>query len=453
MAPLAQSKDKDAKGFRRPFQRGGTWGSVEYSVVLGALITIVATVWIAQNFEQVWTIWRAEQTAEELVDDGISNLGWKDHTVQITRLESAVELGAVCLDGSPPAYYLDRGSGKGADKWIVHLEGGGWCRTAAECLDRAFTQLGSSRYMPDEIYLGGMMSSNPAVNPDFYNWNRVKFKYCDGGSFFGEVNEALTMTQSMANHHSERTATVYYRGMRVWNAVMTDLLAKGMENATKGFLAGCSAGGLASTLQCDNFKNVMPEKATVKCLSDAGFFVHMPDIKGQDSIESLYRDVVTLQNITERLPESCTSVRDPSLCIFPTYRLSTITTPFFMLNPAYDNWQFYNVLIPSSADPSFDWESCKSNLALCTEGQMELVQGFRDVLLNQLKDLITNPKDGAFINSCYTHCQSEQDWSWSGADGPKINGKSISQVVGEWFNDDTAHIVVDCAYPCNPTCH
>lgn len=25
------------------------------------------------------------------------------------------------------------------------------------------------------------------INPDFYNWNRVKVRYCDGASFTGDV--------------------------------------------------------------------------------------------------------------------------------------------------------------------------------------------------------------------------------------------------------------------------
>lgn len=29
---------------------------------------------------------------------------------------------AVCLDGSPPAYHIDRGFGSGINNWIVHME-------------------------------------------------------------------------------------------------------------------------------------------------------------------------------------------------------------------------------------------------------------------------------------------------------------------------------------------
>ncbi|KAL3693210.1 hypothetical protein R1sor_006861 [Riccia sorocarpa] len=444
------SRLKDSAGSGRPFPRSGTWGQpgrVECSIVFGGVFTLLATVWLAQKYEQVWTSWQGEVSEVIFVDP---------HTVNITRLESAVELGAVCLDGSPPAYYLDRGFGKGADNWLIHFEGGGWCRTAEECLNRAFTQLGSSRYMADEIYMGGILSSDPAVNRDFYDWNRVRFKYCDGGSFFGEVEEVVTVKQSLKNRYSERSAPVYYRGMRIWKAVMNDLLSKGMANAKQGFLTGCSAGGLASFLHCDLFKDLMPEGAKVKCMSDAGFFLHIPDISGAPTIETFYRDVVKLQNITPNLPKECTSSRDPAHCFFATYLLPLIKTPFFVLNPGYDNWQFYNVLVPGKADPAGEWEGCKKNLSHCTENQKTTVQGFRTELLKQLDNLVNevseNPGNGAFINSCYAHCQLELDWSFSGNDGPKIEGKSIGQAVGEWYKGVKSQTLIDCPFPCNPTC-
>jgi hypothetical protein len=39
----------------------------------------------------------------------------------VTKYGSSLIL-AVCLDGSPPAYHLHRGSGSGANSWLVHLE-------------------------------------------------------------------------------------------------------------------------------------------------------------------------------------------------------------------------------------------------------------------------------------------------------------------------------------------
>lgn len=47
----------------------------------------------------------------------------------------------------------------------------------------------------------------------------------------------------------------------------------GQRASLQAMLSGCSAGGLASIIHCDNFRSQLPEKATVKCLSDAGFFL------------------------------------------------------------------------------------------------------------------------------------------------------------------------------------
>lgn len=95
--------------------------------------------------------------------------------------------GAVCLDGSPAGFYIREGSGSGSESWIVHLEGGGWCRNETDCYDRSMTPLGSSKSWPASITLGGFLSDDPKVNPHFYNWNTVYVKYCDGASFAGNV--------------------------------------------------------------------------------------------------------------------------------------------------------------------------------------------------------------------------------------------------------------------------
>lgn len=53
----------------------------------------------------------------------------------------------------------------------------------------------------------------------------------------------------------------------------------GERASLQALLSGCSAGGLASIIQCDNFRSQLPEKATVKCLSDAGFFLDVYVLK------------------------------------------------------------------------------------------------------------------------------------------------------------------------------
>lgn len=91
--------------------------------------------------------------------------------------------GAVCLDGSPPGYYIRQGNGSSASKWILHLEGGGWCADEGTCLNRSKTALGSSTFWPPSAAFNGFLSDNATVNPDFYDWNMVYLMYCDGSSF------------------------------------------------------------------------------------------------------------------------------------------------------------------------------------------------------------------------------------------------------------------------------
>nr|GMD22482.1 pectin acetylesterase 8-like [Ipomoea batatas] len=102
-----------------------------------------------------------------------------------------------------------------------------------------------------------------------YSWNRVQVHYCDGSSFTGDVEEVNS------------TTNLSYRGGRIFNGIMDDLLAKGMANATNAILSGGSAGGLAVILHCDRFTSRLSPSARVKCLSDSAYFLHdSPSLRG-----------------------------------------------------------------------------------------------------------------------------------------------------------------------------
>ncbi|XP_016493714.1 pectin acetylesterase 7-like isoform X2 [Nicotiana tabacum] len=139
--------------------------------------------------------------------------------VKITILENAIAEGAVCLDGSPPAYYLDKGFDSGLPNWIIMLDGGGWCSTIIECQNRSTSKIGSSTEMDKHSTFTGVLHNTPQQNPDFYNWNRVRVGYCDGSSFTGDVQEV------------DPENKLFYRGARIFKAVMEDLWIKGMQNA------------------------------------------------------------------------------------------------------------------------------------------------------------------------------------------------------------------------------
>ncbi|KAM0885166.1 hypothetical protein ACQ4PT_030518 [Festuca glaucescens] len=123
---------------------------------------------------------------------------WADD-VDMVFLKSAVAKGAVCLDGTPPVYHFSPGSGSGANNWVVHMEGGGWCKTSEECAIRKGNFRGSSKYMKP-LSFSGILGGSQKYNPDFYNWNRVKVRYCDGSSFTGDVAAVESVRSGLVDY-------------------------------------------------------------------------------------------------------------------------------------------------------------------------------------------------------------------------------------------------------------
>ncbi len=137
-------------------------------------------------------------------------------------------------------------------QWIVYLEGGGWCYDLDQCVGRAQTDLGSSKNYPaffDPGYEGGngMLSNVSALNPDFWGWNFVYVRYCDGASYTGDVAKPVVHNQY----------PLYFRGRHNFNAVISALMERGLQNAEEAILAGCSAGGLGTYVHCDHFTELL----------------------------------------------------------------------------------------------------------------------------------------------------------------------------------------------------
>ncbi|CAJ1358422.1 unnamed protein product [Effrenium voratum] len=202
-------------------------------------------------------------------DWGASTKGTK-----VLLTEAAAD-GAVCLDGSAPAYYIAPGSGDGANKWYIHHQGGGWCESLDDCLGRSKTALGSSSGYPETMELSsGYFSNSSSVNPLMYNWNKVHMSYCDGGSFSGD-NDTVTVYKG---------AKLHFRGRRIREAIAKDLMAKGLGRASDLVVSGCSAGGLATYLHTDQWCHTLKSaQPSAKCvgLPDSGFFLDYqdPDVK------------------------------------------------------------------------------------------------------------------------------------------------------------------------------
>ena len=348
---------------------------------------------------------------------------------KLVKLDEAVQEGAVCLDGTPPGYYIDTTPLK---RWIIHLEGGGWCYNEDDCYERSFTNLGSSTKWPLQLELEGFLSNDSDANPVFANYSVVFIPYCDGASFSGNKTDPITI----------KGRNLYFRGHGVLSAVIDALLDKeGLKEAEAVILTGCSAGGLATYLHLDYVRSRFPN-SDVHGIADAGYFIDAANTKGQMYIRSQYQYVYHMQNCSGVVNNDCVMSKmesDRWQCFMAQYTYPYIKTPVFVLNSEYDTWQLDNILQLGCLPPH------------CNETQMKAFTNWRGTFLAALEPAVESTANGLFTDSCLYHCQSLENRSWSEI---KVGGQNAHDTFSAWYLKGPGKgKEIDGEYPNNPTCN
>jgi hypothetical protein len=342
--------------------------------------------------------------------------------------KAAKEQGAVCLDGSPGFYYHRPGTGSGARRWFIHHEGGGWCTSLDDCLDRSRGHYGSSKAYERTVTeaafeerFTGKFSTDPELNPLMHNWNVIYFKYCDGASFSGRAFQPTKHNGSM----------LHWRGNAILEAGVSDMLAnRGLDQATDVVISGCSAGGLAALLHCDFWSAQVHSKgktpSRVVCMPDSPFFV---DYEGPPRYASSLAWAFVQQNCTFGMSSACVAAEQPaSRCMFAEHAAKYVTSPVFMMQSVYDQWQIDNVL--GSRSPGLI-NIFGANLTSRAVGSLAA----------------RGRSNGVFLDSCYHHC-----WAWNKF---RIGGYTQAMAFQQWFEKRHATQsawIQNSTYPCNQCC-
>jgi hypothetical protein len=86
----------------------------------------------------------------------------------------ASAVGGRCLDGSDAGYHYAAAKPSATNKWVIDVKGGGACTTHKTCDAFSKSSKGSSKRWGATIQGENVYDGNPATNPDFYDWNRVR---------------------------------------------------------------------------------------------------------------------------------------------------------------------------------------------------------------------------------------------------------------------------------------
>lgn len=182
---------------------------------------------------------------------------------------------AVCADGTPGTFYIREGIGADADRWVVHVQGGGACRDYDSCLERWCGQQGGLPYtankmssdwdgdgssdLLDHAEAGGMAVFHPSN--DFHTWTHVFAYYCSADSWQGRATD-VTFTDGVDAFDLDARGHTILSAMRrmlrknnanpAWTAV-DDYTVPDIDDATEIVFTGTSAGAAGAIHNVDWF--------------------------------------------------------------------------------------------------------------------------------------------------------------------------------------------------------
>ena len=369
--------------------------------------------------------------------------------------------GALCLDGTRPAYWIKRTN---STKWAIQIQGGGWCYNELDCFGRSGTHHGSIKYLTHTMNEEGVSTLDPSRNPLFYDWNQVLFAYCDGASFTGDREDPIEV----------QGKKIYFRGFRILKALVKNLLdVQGMSKATDVLLTGCSAGGLSTFLHADHVHNMLPAGVTFKAAPMSGYFLNHANDEGITVYPDEMKKVFEMHQASAGLPAACLGSRPQTLswtCLFASEVYPFVQSPIFVINSMYDSWSMMCIFDAEPVQPGrmdngnctaiAAWNDCLSQRQCTVQQIQHITDTWGNVFSSSISSSVTFTKNGngAFLFSCYIHCGE----CGNGYTSFRINGLSVSQTLTKWYQSDAttsqaaAYTFVDCKWYkdmcCNPTC-
>ncbi|MDX2014450.1 MAG: pectin acetylesterase-family hydrolase [Myxococcaceae bacterium] len=335
--------------------------------------------------------------------------------------------GAVCNDGTPAAYFIRPGTGDAARRWIIYLEGGGSCSRPEGCARRPLSlssTAGINRTDGQTIALGqgGIASSDPAVNPDFYDATTVQLNYCSSDLWSGDVGATPGAPETDLRHW-------HFRGKRIVRAVIAELLRReGLATAREVFFMGSSAGGAGTLANIDETRAALPAGVRFVGLIDGIYGIEYAPFDPATGLESTNEPPTTgPTSIAERFdawrPEgdaSCTArygAMDPTCNVVPRLlETNEIETPLLVIDSQMDSNQLKDL-----------------GVTQMTPATTAFAQRYAAAKRARLPSL--SQRYGLYSFSSTEHVLINKSAFWTGT---TVAGTALRATVGQWYQNPCA---------------
>lgn len=272
----------------------------------------------------------------------------------------------------------------------------------------------------------------------FATFNIAYVKYCDGGSFTGDVEAPIVVKSEQKN------TKIYYRGRRILDALFEELLtSRGLDKASQLLFAGCSAGALTTYVHADYVSALMTRRVpsvTTVALADAMFSLH------HDAFPAIVQNYYTQQftwgytawnssaSINQRCKAAYGGDQSAWQCFHGAIAARYVETPLFIANSKYDTWQSRGVL-------GLSMPECAASVAtdgtvnLCwtntskARAQNQFWLAYGDAMVAALNSSLLSQRHAAFLTNCPTHCQTDP----TGFRHPALPGSSLGAAIQQWY--------------------
>lgn len=373
------------------------------------------------------------------------------------------KLGAICNDGSPGMYYLDKQ--KSDKKWLIFIEGGGSCTSPdGDCIERskATPYYTSSNYYPDHIVPKTIMADEM-----FDDYNKALLVQCSSDLWLGNSSEAFNISSA---------SRIAFRGAVIFQSVMKELIMLGMGNASEVYMAGRSAGGIGIANQLKHLQAMLPSNTRIYATLDSSWFINYDNFINRSSAETLKSSGVSkIASCMDRswgfpccISIACMISRSyipeniQILLLISKYDIYSLFNRFINRNTSFENiLDSKDILLTVHSyggrmEQTLQILNSKPNisyaLSTCFHHGYLVSSNLWNLLYNTVLSL-------TFSSVSFRHVVNESLWN-----EVHIGGNSIRNIILNWknrvsdnnnnnTNNQLHHLVDDCLHAnCNPTC-